>query len=135
MGKAGISLSVFMQGTLQAWRFLHSLTPRQGRINQVHASCPGGAARQEGCVTTHTAYRCIRQNHVDEDTVLRNTRRFNVMPNVQAVLRDKSDATEMRLVYANQTEEDILLRKELDAMAKDWRLTIHYILSRPEVRI
>ena len=54
---------------------------------------------------------------------------------VQAVLRDKSDATEMRLVYANQAEEDILLRKELDEMAKDWRLTIHYILSRPAVSL
>ena len=52
----------------------------------------------------------------------------------QAVLRDASDQTEMRLVYANQTEEDILLRKELDDMAKDWRLTIHYVLSKPQVR-
>ncbi len=52
----------------------------------------------------------------------------------QAVLRDASDQTEMRLVYANQTEEDILLRKELDAMATDWRLTIHYVLSKPPVR-
>ena len=51
------------------------------------------------------------------------------------MLRDKSDATEMRLVYCNQTEEDILLRKELDEMAKDWRLTIHYILSRPPVSL
>ena len=51
----------------------------------------------------------------------------------QAVLRDASDQTEMRLVYANQTEEDILLRKELDAMATDWRLTIHYVLSKPQV--
>ncbi|KAK9836934.1 hypothetical protein WJX81_000653 [Elliptochloris bilobata] len=50
---------------------------------------------------------------------------------IKAVLRDKSDATEMRLVYANQTEDDILLRRELDDMAKDWRLSIHYILSRP----
>lgn len=57
------------------------------------------------------------------------------MPRAQAVLRDKSDATEMRLVYANQTEEDILLRKELDEMAEDWRLTIHYILSRPAVSL
>ena len=57
------------------------------------------------------------------------------MLRVQAVLRDKSDAMEMRLVYANQAEEDILLRKELDEMAKDWRLTIHYILSRPAVRL
>ena len=51
------------------------------------------------------------------------------------MLRDASDQTEMRLVYANQTEEDILLRKELDAMATDWRLTIHYVLSKPQVRL
>lgn len=37
----------------------------------------------------------------------------------------------MRLVFANQTEGDILLRPELDAFAKDPRLEIHYVLSRP----
>jgi ferredoxin-NADP reductase len=40
----------------------------------------------------------------------------------------------MRLVYANQTEEDILLKRELDEMAKDKRFEVHYICSRPQAR-
>lgn len=50
---------------------------------------------------------------------------------VQAVLKDKDDPTVIRLIFANQTEGDILLRPELDAFAKDPRLEIHYVLSRP----
>ena len=49
----------------------------------------------------------------------------------QAILKDKEDSTRVRLVFANQTEEDILLRPELDAFAQDPRLEIHYVLSRP----
>ena len=48
--------------------------------------------------------------------------------------RDAGDATVMRLVYANQTEEDILLKRELDEMAKDNRFEVHYICSRPQAR-
>ena len=51
---------------------------------------------------------------------------------LQAVLKDKQDDTSIRLVFANQTEEDILLRPELDAFALDSRFEIHYVLSRPK---
>ena len=50
----------------------------------------------------------------------------------QAVLKDKQDETSIRLIFANQTEEDILLRPELDAFALDPRFEIHYVLSRPK---
>jgi NAD(P)H-flavin reductase len=46
-------------------------------------------------------------------------------------LKDKEDPTRMRLIFANQTEGDILLRPELDAFAADARLEVHYVLSRP----
>lgn len=36
---------------------------------------------------------------------------------ISAVLRDPSDKTELRLLFANQSEEDILCRKELDELA------------------
>jgi NAD(P)H-flavin reductase len=36
---------------------------------------------------------------------------------MKAVFRDPEDLTEIHLLYANQTEEDILMREELDAMA------------------
>ncbi|TKW41799.1 hypothetical protein SEVIR_1G341300v4 [Setaria viridis] len=57
---------------------------------------------------------------------------------IQAVLRDQpDDDTEMHLVYANRTEEDMLLREEIDrwAAAHPARLKVWYVVSkvaRPE---
>ena len=49
----------------------------------------------------------------------------------QAVLKDPNDRTRMRLIFANQTEEDILLREDLDTWAADDdRLEVHHILSK-----
>lgn len=44
-----------------------------------------------------------------------------------------NDNVKVNLLYANQTEEDILCRKELEAMAKEHpdKLKIHYTLDRP----
>jgi len=39
----------------------------------------------------------------------------------QGILRNPYDATKVFLIYANVTEEDILLRKEFDAWARDHR--------------
>lgn len=38
----------------------------------------------------------------------------------QAILRNPEDKTRIALVYANNTEEDILLRKEFDALAQKY---------------
>ena len=37
---------------------------------------------------------------------------------MKAILSNPADLTEIRLLYANQTEADILLRPELEALAK-----------------
>lgn len=52
---------------------------------------------------------------------------------IQAVLRDQpGDRTEMHLVYANRTEEDILLRGELERWAAEFpdRLKVWYVVER-----
>ncbi|CAN6466819.1 unnamed protein product [Victoria cruziana] len=51
---------------------------------------------------------------------------------IQAVLSDPSDETQMHLVYANRSEEDILLREELDGWARQHptRLKIWYVVSQ-----
>ena len=36
---------------------------------------------------------------------------------INAVLKDPEDTTEMALIYANQTADDILLREDLEALA------------------
>ncbi|XP_022141374.1 nitrate reductase [NADH]-like isoform X2 [Momordica charantia] len=49
---------------------------------------------------------------------------------VQAILKDPEDETEMFVVYANRTEEDILLREELDAWAeKHEKLKIWHVVK------
>jgi len=52
---------------------------------------------------------------------------------IQAVLRDQQDDdTEMHLVYANRTEDDMLLREEIDrwAAAHPARLKVWYVVSK-----
>lgn len=50
-----------------------------------------------------------------------------------AILTNPDDKTKVSLVYANVTEEDILLRAELDKFAKEHpdRFTVHYVLNTP----
>jgi len=47
------------------------------------------------------------------------------------VLKHKEDPTELRMIFGNQTEDDILLKDELDACDKDPRFSVHYTLDRP----
>ncbi|XP_054797769.1 inducible nitrate reductase [NADH] 2-like [Prosopis cineraria] len=48
----------------------------------------------------------------------------------QAILQDPEDRTEMHVVYANRTEDDILLREELDEWAKkDERFKVWYVVQ------
>jgi cytochrome-b5 reductase len=49
---------------------------------------------------------------------------------INAVLSDPKDTTEMWLIFANQTEDDILLRSDLEALPKD-RFHLWYTLDRP----
>lgn len=45
-------------------------------------------------------------------------------------MKNPNDKTELWLIFANQTEEDILLRKELEAIQGD-RFHLWYTLDRP----
>lgn len=52
---------------------------------------------------------------------------------IQTVLRNQpEDTTEMHLVYANRTEDDILLREELDRLASEYpnRLKVWYVIGQ-----
>lgn len=49
---------------------------------------------------------------------------------IRAIVKDPSDNTEVWLMFGNQTEEDILLRKELEAIPKN-KLHLFYTLDRP----
>lgn len=52
---------------------------------------------------------------------------------IRAICEDDRDTTEVSLVYANRTEEDILLRDELEAFARRYpkNLKLYYMLDQP----
>ncbi|THW25249.1 hypothetical protein D6D02_02453 [Aureobasidium pullulans] len=52
---------------------------------------------------------------------------------IRSICEDPRDTTEVSLVYANRTEDDILLRSELDLWAKSYpkNLKVHYMLDNP----
>lgn len=52
---------------------------------------------------------------------------------ITAILKDKADTTKISLLYANQTENDILVRDMLDSLAKEHpsRFKVWYTLDRP----
>lgn len=45
---------------------------------------------------------------------------------IQAILKDKGDETEVALLYANQSPDDILLHAELQQMATHPRVKVWY---------
>ncbi|KAH7915363.1 NADH-cytochrome b5 reductase [Hygrophoropsis aurantiaca] len=52
---------------------------------------------------------------------------------IRAALKNPEDRTKLNLIYANVNEEDILLRTELDALAKGHpdRFRVYYVLNNP----
>jgi cytochrome-b5 reductase len=51
---------------------------------------------------------------------------------IRRICEDPRDDTKTTLIYGNKTEEDILLKKELDAFAKEHeQFKVHYVLSSP----
>jgi len=52
---------------------------------------------------------------------------------IRTVLRNPEDRTQLRLLYASRTEQDILLREELDQLAADHpdRLIVQYVVEKP----
>ncbi|KAH7313835.1 hypothetical protein B0I35DRAFT_376305 [Stachybotrys elegans] len=52
---------------------------------------------------------------------------------IRAICENDRDTTEISLIYANRTEQDILLREELESFARRYpkNLKIHYVLDTP----
>jgi len=52
---------------------------------------------------------------------------------IKAILKDENDKTNMSLIFANQTEDDILVRKELESIQSEYpdRFSLWYTLDRP----
>lgn len=50
---------------------------------------------------------------------------------IRQILKDPEDKTEVSLIFANQTEEDILLRPELEDIAGEKNFKLWYTLDKP----
>ncbi len=52
---------------------------------------------------------------------------------IRAICEDDRDLTQVSLIYANKTEQDILLRKELDTFARRYpkQFKVYYLLDQP----
>ena len=52
---------------------------------------------------------------------------------IRAVFRDNNDQTNLSLLFANQTEDDILLREELESVQNEFpdRFKLWYTVDRP----
>jgi cytochrome-b5 reductase len=52
---------------------------------------------------------------------------------IRAICADDSDHTQISLLYANNTEEDILLREELDGFVLQCpeKIMVQYVLAKP----
>ena len=51
---------------------------------------------------------------------------------IQSILRNPDDKTVIDLIYANVNEDDILLREELDRLAKQHdNFNVYYVLNNP----
>ncbi|PVU85390.1 hypothetical protein BB559_001103 [Furculomyces boomerangus] len=52
---------------------------------------------------------------------------------IHKVVRNPEDTTKLKLLFANVTEEDILLKEHLDMIVKEHpdKLEIHYVLDKP----
>ncbi|KAL6852698.1 hypothetical protein ACO1O0_007246 [Amphichorda felina] len=55
---------------------------------------------------------------------------------IRAICEDSRDTTEVSLIYANRTEEDILLRSELDRFARQYpkNFKVYYLLDKPPAK-
>ncbi len=51
---------------------------------------------------------------------------------INAIISNPEDKTQVQLIYGNQTEADILLKKELDHIVQNHpQIKVHYLLDRP----
>ena len=52
-----------------------------------------------------------------------------------AMLDNPEDRTKISLVFANETEADIIMKKEIDALAGKYpgRFSVHYVVTKPDI--
>ncbi len=49
---------------------------------------------------------------------------------IQALYEDPTDQTQLHILFTNKSEEDIVMKEELDEAAKDPRIKVHHTITR-----
>ncbi|KAF8292977.1 NADH-cytochrome b5 reductase [Trypanosoma cruzi cruzi] len=122
---------------------VHPNFPNGGRLSQHLYDLPLGTMVEirgpvgnfeylgKGNYTVKDGKGKLKKMHTDAFTMVAGgTGITPMMQLIRAIMKNKEDRTNIFLVYANQTEDDILLRKELDDCAKDPRMKLWYMLDR-----
>uniref|UniRef100_A0A286R227 Nitrate reductase [NADH] n=1 Tax=Ulva prolifera TaxID=3117 RepID=NIA_ULVPR len=120
---------------------VHPKFPEGGKFSQILEALEVGDTVEVKGPIGHFHYD--RPGHYKNHKLESEVKRINMIAGgtgltpmyqvMKAILSNPSDLTEIRLLYANQTEADILLRPELEALAKSHpdRVKIHYTVDRP----
>lgn len=60
---------------------------------------------------------------------------FTIVQVIKEVLKNPEDKTQISLIFANETVEDILLKSTLDKLEKEHsNFKVTYVLSKPPTR-
>lgn len=123
---------------------VHPKFPAGGKMSQYFDALPLGATIDIRGPSGNVEYVGAGQVSVSErkkETVIRKAKRIGMIAGgtgitpmlqlIQHILNDPNDKTELFLLFANQTEEDIFLRKELEEFAKNPQLKLWYTVDRP----
>jgi len=128
-GSFKLLIKVYPQGKMSrhlAALRLHGVIDVKGPQGALEYKGPGVLTikRKNGSVTTHVR----RVGMLAGGTGI--TPMYQL---IKAILRDPKDQTELSLIFANVTEEDILLRGELEKTAADYKkqFRVYFTLDKP----
>eukprot|EP00268_Persea_americana_P059286 TRINITY_DN7256_c1_g1_i8.p1 TRINITY_DN7256_c1_g1~~TRINITY_DN7256_c1_g1_i8.p1 ORF type:complete len:425 (+),score=90.04 TRINITY_DN7256_c1_g1_i8:509-1783(+) len=117
---------------------IHPKFPNGGLMTQHLDSLPIGSTIEVKGPVSHSEYN--GQGHFTVNGKPKLAKRLAMIAGgsgitpiyqvMQAILKDPSDRTEMNVVYANRTEDDVLLREEMDEWAKKHQnVKVWYVVS------
>ncbi|BDA47084.1 Nitrate reductase [NADH] [Coccomyxa sp. Obi] len=120
------------------WKNEHPRFPDGGKMSQHLESLPIGGEMEVKGPLGHVHY--LGRNKYTLDGEMRTGKHLSMIAGgtgitpcyqvIKAVLKDAEDDTQLSLLYANQSPDDILLFDELQEMAKDPRFRVWYTVDR-----